>query len=122
MYTEAGTERFYLYDIGLFFCLVARDSNLLHNTILGGEWRGPAKGRFYEALAADLMHKNNHKLYYYDIPQKLEIDFIIETEEAILPIEVKSGNNKALSLSKLLASSASIPWGIEADGTLCWRG
>ncbi len=41
----------------------------------------------------------------YDIPQKLEIDFVIEMDEAVLPIEVKSGNNKALSLSKLLTSS-----------------
>ena len=40
----------------------------------------------------------------YDIPQKLEIDFVIEMDEAVLPIEVKSGNNKALSLSKLLTS------------------
>lgn len=37
--------------------------------------------------------------------QKMEIDFIIEMDEAILPIEVKSGNNKAIALSKLLASS-----------------
>ena len=41
----------------------------------------------------------------YDIPQKMKIDFIIETDEAILPIEAKSGSNKAISLSKLLASS-----------------
>ena len=41
----------------------------------------------------------------YDIPQNLEIDFVIEMDEAILPIAVRSGNNKALSLSKLLASS-----------------
>ena len=41
----------------------------------------------------------------YDIPQNLEIDFVIEMDEVILPIAVRSGNNKALSLSKLLASS-----------------
>ena len=113
MYTEAKTERFYLYDIGLFFCLVAGDSHLLRNTVLGRQWRGAAKGRFYEALAADLLHKNGHGLYYYDIPQKLEIDFIIESDSALLPIEVKSGNNKALSLSKLLASNSSIPRGLK---------
>lgn len=113
MYTEAKTERFYLYDIGLFFCLVAGDSHLLRNTVLSRQWRGAAKGRFYEALAADLLHKNGHGLYYYDIPQKLEIDFIIESDSALLPIEVKSGNNKALSLSKLLASNSSIPRGLK---------
>lgn len=112
MYTEEKTERFYLYDIGMFFNWVSGDSILLRNTILENKRKGAAKGRFYEALAADLLHKNNHALYYYDIPQKLEIDFIIETDKAILPIEVKSGNNKALSLSKLLSNSG-IPKGIK---------
>lgn len=105
MYTEQSTERFYLYDIGLFFNLAAGDSELLRNTILSKEWKGAAKGRFYEALAADLLHKNGHTLYYYDIPQKMEIDFIIETDDALIPIEIKSGNNKARSLSKLMAST-----------------
>lgn len=112
MYAEQGTSRFYLYDIGMFFNMVAGDSYLLRNTILDRKWGGAAKGRFYEALAADLLHKNGHRLYYYDIPQKLEIDFIIETDKALLPIEVKSGNNKASSLSKLLAA-ADIPMGLK---------
>ena len=37
--------------------------------------------------------------------QKMEIDFMIEMDEAILPIEVKSSNNRNLSLSMLFASS-----------------
>lgn len=37
--------------------------------------------------------------------QKMEIDFMIEMDEAVLPIEVKSGNNRNLSLSMLFASS-----------------
>ena len=118
MYTESNAERFYFYDIGLFFSLVAGDSLLLRNTILSGTWKGAAKGRFYEALAADLLHKGNHELYYYDIPQKMEIDFIIEMDEAILPIEVKSGNNKAISLSKLFASS-DIPRGLKLTESSC---
>ena len=105
MYTEQSAERFYLYDIGLFFNLAAGDSELLRNTILSKEWKGAAKGRFYEALAADLLHKNGHMLYYYDIPQKMEIDFIIETDDALIPIEIKSGNNKARSLIKLMTST-----------------
>ena len=105
MYTQEKTARFYFYDIGMFYNMVAGDSQLLRNAIMNNDWRGPAKGRFCEALAADLLHKNGHKLYYYDIPQKMEIDFIIETDKTVLPIEIKSGNNKALSLSKLMASS-----------------
>ena len=105
MYTEQSAERFYLYDIGLFFNLAAGDSELLRNTILSKEWKEAAKGRFYEALAADLLHKNGLVLYYYDIPQKMEIDFIIETDDALIPIEIKSGNNKARSLIKLMAST-----------------
>ena len=62
MYTGKDTARFYLYDIGIFFYLIAGGSDLLRNTILAKEWKGAAKGRFYEALAADLMHKNGHTL------------------------------------------------------------
>ena len=112
MHTEQNTSRFYLYDIGMFFNMVSGESMLLRNTVLNNEWGGAAKGRFFEALAADLIHKNGHQLYYYDIPQKLEIDFIIETDKALLPIEVKSGNNKALSLSKLM-SKMDIPMGLK---------
>ena len=112
MYIEEKTERFYFYDIGLFFNIVSGDSPLLRNTILGNDWKGAAKGRFFEALAADLLHKNNHRLFYYDIPQKLEIDFIIESDTSIVPIEIKSSNNKALSLTKLLSTS-DIPKGFK---------
>ena len=93
---------------------------LLRNTIMNSEWKGPAKGRFYGSLAADLLHKNGHRLFYYDIPQKLEIDFMIETEEAILPIEVKSGNSKASSLGKLL-SRYGIPKGLKLTGSSCGK-
>ena len=120
MYTEQGTRRFYFYDIGIFFAIVSGETPLLRNTIMNSEWKGPAKGRFYESLAADLLHKNGHRLFYYDIPQKLEIDFMIETEEAILPIEVKSGNNKASSLGKLL-SRYGIPEGLKLTGSSCGK-
>ena len=120
MYTEQSAERFYLYDIGLFFNLAAGDSELLRNTILSKEWKGAAKGTFYEALAADLLHKAGHELYYYDIPQKMEIDFIIETDEALLPIEVKSRNNRATSLSKLLTMS-DIPRGLKMTESSCGK-
>ncbi len=119
MYAKQNENRFYLYDIGLFFSLVSGDSALLRNTILSRNWKGAAKGRFYEALAADLLHKNNHELYYYDIPQKLEIDFVIETDKAVVPLEVKSGNNKATSLIKLLSSNESIPRGIKFTESSC---
>ena len=105
MHTEPKTERFYFYDIGLFFNSVAGDSLLLRNTILDDNWKGAAKGRFFEAVAADLLHKNGHRLYYYDIPQKLEIDFMLESDSSILPVEIKSGNNRASSLVKLLGAT-----------------
>ena len=120
MYMEEGTSRFYLYDIGMFFSMVSNNSTLLRNTILADNWKGAAKGTFYEALAADLLHKAGHELYYYDIPQKMEIDFIIETDEALLPIEVKSGNNRATSLSKLLTMS-DIPRGLKMTESSCGK-
>lgn len=63
MYTEEGTSRFYLYDIGMFFSMVSNNSTLLRNTILADNWKGAAKGTFYEVLTADLLHMTGHELY-----------------------------------------------------------
>ena len=50
----------------------------------------------------------------------MEIHFIIETDEALLPIEVKSGNNRATSLSKLLTMS-DIPRGLKMTESSCGK-
>lgn len=63
-----------------------------------------AKGPIYEALVADMLIKNNHHdLYFYRNDQgTVEMEFLIQTGDGIVPIEVKAGRNKSKSLNTLL--------------------
>lgn len=63
-----------------------------------------AKGGIYEALVADILIKNGYsKLYFYrNEPGTIEIEFFIENEDGVIPIEVKAGRKPGKSLSNVL--------------------
>lgn len=50
-------------------------------------------GSIYENFVAQELNTHGFPLYYYNNKKLGEVDFIIENEEHILPIEVKSGKN-----------------------------
>ncbi|CCV63614.1 similar to ATPase [Alteracholeplasma palmae J233] len=87
----------YLSDVGLLTAKI----NLNHNIILGNQemLSSTAKGAIYENYVATELKMKNYNLYYYESEGKSEIDFIIQKEGLILPVEVKSSDNvKAKSL------------------------
>ena len=65
---------------------------------------GTAKGGLYEALVADfLIKKDIERIYFYkDVKSTMELEFLITSEEGIVPVEVKAGRKKANSLNKIL--------------------
>lgn len=101
--------RIYPSDIGLLICTygfeikraLLRDSadettdELMLKT---------AKGGIYEALIADILIKNGHdKLYFYrNEPGTVEMEFFIENEDGVIPLEVKAGRKPGKSLTNLL--------------------
>ena len=52
-----------------------------------------------ENYVANELIKNNFNLYYWSINQIAEIDFLIDTDNGIIPIEVKASNTEAKSLN-----------------------
>jgi predicted AAA+ superfamily ATPase len=51
-----------------------------------------AKGAITENYVASELTANGHKIYYWESKNRAELDFVIENNGVITPIEVKSGN------------------------------
>ena len=67
---------------------------LLNNTL-----KGSAKGGIYENAAAECLVKNGYTLYYWKPDDNHAIEFIIEKDGEVIPIEVKAGNTATISLN-----------------------
>ena len=61
------------------------------------------KGGIYENLIAGILERKGYAVRYYR-NEDFEVEFIIETEQGVVPIEVKSTTGRTLSLDKLLAN------------------
>ena len=61
-------------------------------------------GAIYENLVAQELHAHGWNLYYFSSKTQGEIDFLLEQDTTILPIEVKSGKNytRHVALDNLL--------------------
>ncbi len=70
---------------------------------------GNTKGGMYECAVADALHKRRYPLYYYkNETTKKELDFIIQIDGKVIPIEVKSNNSKASSLTSIIKNEKDI--------------
>ena len=74
-----------------------------------------AKGGLYEALAADFLIKKGRKdlFFYKDEKNTMELEFLIENESGIVPLEIKAGRSKANSLGNLLDAREDILYGVK---------
>lgn len=92
--------RVYLCDIAL---LVAMYGYQLKIALLSDALEGPAKGGIYESLVADILAKRGEELYYYKKEDStLEIEFILERDCKLVPVEVKARKGSTRSLNELL--------------------
>jgi predicted AAA+ superfamily ATPase len=73
-------------DVGL----LAAKSNNSHLSILGRTMGDTAKGAMTENYIAQELKANGHKFYYWESNNQAEIDFVIQIENLIIPIEAKS--------------------------------
>lgn len=51
------------------------------------------KGAVYENVVAQELHAHGYPLYYYNNKKQGELDFVVEHDGGVLPIEVKSGKD-----------------------------
>ena len=70
--------------------------------MLNGNLKGFAKGGIFENFVAETLIKNGYTLHYYKPNDSLELEFIIEKDGEIIPIEVKAGNTPTKSLDSFI--------------------
>ena len=70
---------------------------ILNNTI-----KGNAKGGIYENVIAECLIKKGYSLHYYKPDDSHELEFLIEKDGSVIPIEVKSGNAASPSLNRFI--------------------
>ncbi len=94
-------EQFKLYinDTGLLTEMYGRETKIaiLNNTI-----KGNAKGAIYENIISECLIKAGYKLHYYKPNDDNELEFIIEKNGEVIPIEVKSNNSSSVSLNRFI--------------------
>ncbi|MDD6462070.1 MAG: ATP-binding protein [Bifidobacteriaceae bacterium] len=96
-YVQSNFFRAYTTDLSLLLAMkdFGLKQHIIENTLLGN-----SKGGLYECAIADILHKKGYQLYFYKNESlRRELDFVIEKDGAIIPIEVKSGNTRATSLT-----------------------
>lgn len=116
-YARNDFFRAYTTDLSL---LVSMKDFSLKQHIVENTLSGNAKGGLYECAVADALHKKGYNLYFYkNETTKKELDFIIQVDGKVVPIEVKSGKTKANSLSSIIKKEKNIPYAYKfMDGNI----
>ena len=110
-YVREEWFKLYLSDIGL---LASTYGMLAKRELLNGTLKGNVKGGLYENAVAGILERNGHAVRYYR-NDDVEIEFVVETDNGVVPIEVKSTDGRSRSLDALLESET-IPYGIKLTG------
>ena len=92
--------KLYINDTGLLCAIYGFETR---RAILDNSIKGNAKGGIYENIIAESLIKNGYKLYYYKPDDDHELEFLIEKEGSVVPVEVKAGNTSTVSLNKFIS-------------------
>lgn len=94
-------EQFKLYynDTGLLFATYGPETRL---ALLNGTLKGNTKGGVYENIIAECLLKNGYTLHYYHPDDTHELEFLIEKDGEVIPIEVKASNSSSITLNNFI--------------------
>ena len=95
-YEKDGQFKMYLNDTGLLTELYGRETKI---AILSNTLKGNGKGAIYENVVSQLLRAKGYSLHYYHPDDDHELEFVIEKNGEVLPIEVKAGNAASASLN-----------------------
>ncbi|MBR4136641.1 MAG: ATP-binding protein [Bacteroidales bacterium] len=102
IYEDLSAFKLYLVDVGLLGAMVNVDPKqvLVANTIFS-EYKG---GMTEQYVLQQMVSHGTDPIYYHTSDEsRLEIDYVVQYDAQLLPIEVKAeGNVRANSLNKLL--------------------
>ncbi len=93
-YADYSKFKIYLFDTGLLGAMLKLTSDIIVSpTKLFTEYNGAFIENF---VASELTIKGNEELFYWTSRSDAEVDFILEKENNIYPLEVKSGTSRNL--------------------------
>ncbi|MCR5205681.1 MAG: AAA family ATPase [Lachnospiraceae bacterium] len=98
-YEKDNEFKLYLNDTGLLMALYGFATK---QALLRGTLTGFAKGGIYENLISQMLIQNGYNLHYYKPDENSELEFIIEKDGEVFPIEVKAGNTPTKSLDRFI--------------------
>lgn len=70
--------------------------------ILNDTLKGNARGGIYENIISECLLKRGYTLYYFRPDSEHEIEFLIEKNGEVIPVEVKVGNNPTPTLNSYI--------------------
>ena len=95
--------KLYVNDTGLLCAMYGFNIKL---AVLNDTLKGNAKGGIYENLIAEMLIKKGYTLHYYKKSDStMEIEFLIEKNGEVLPVEVKAGNAPTASLNNFITEN-----------------
>lgn len=94
-----GQFKLYINDTGLLCAMYGHETKkaILNNTI-----KGSAKGGIYENIVSESLVKKGYQLYYYKPDDSHELEFLLEIDGEVIPVEVKAGNTATVSLNNFI--------------------
>lgn len=106
-FEDNDTFKLFLSDIGILNNLL----NISINDILNDNLK-IYKGVITENYVANQLLANEIPLFYWKNKQNVEVDFLIETKDGIIPIEVKSSDNTQSKSLKIYNTLFDPPYAI----------
>ena len=92
--------KLYMNDIGLLTCMYGLNTQL---QLIKNGIKNTGKGGIFENLTFDILNKRDIYLYYYkNKHNSQEIEFVYESINSVIPVEVKSKNGKTISLNNFI--------------------
>lgn len=92
--------KLYFHDTGLLCSTYGFETKL---ALLNKTIKGNSKGGIYENVIGELLVKKGYKLRFKKNEQSsMEIEFLIEKDGEVLPIEVKASNGTTISLNEYI--------------------
>ncbi len=88
--------RLFLGDIGMF----SHQSGINAASFISSERENTLSGIFFENFVANELIAKEHKLFYWRGKTSAELEFIIESDNKLYPIDVKKGRGTLNSLEK----------------------
>ena len=88
-YEDTDSRKLYMSDVGI----LTHTAGVKMKELLP-DAHNIYKGAITENYVAQQFAANGEKLYFFKPSESMEIDFVLDTEDGVVPVEVKSGRNK----------------------------